>query len=275
MTPRGGKPRCTLAFFGIDRRLDLTGTAIHDLIYALATKYFDVKSVGFLWAPTQINNPRSGEHVDLPPPRFECLPDGRYDSAPPMDLTQESDFQTLKGFGDFWRDDFYSLGNLYSQLTSLARATDMALETQPDVVIFLRPDLLYQNSFVKVLERAAKHIDTAGTGRVFLPHWQPHGGLNDRFALCCGPDAIHAYGHRVQTAAEFCRAADQPLHSERLVRHALAHTPVTRIGLRAARMRSNGIPMAEDYSWHGWKPALRVMAGALRRQVWPKKRSPK
>ena len=266
MTPSSGKSRCTLAFFGIDRRLDLTGGSIEKLIFAPAAKLFDIKSVGFLWAPTQINNARSGEHVDLPPPRFECLPTGQYASATPLDLTQEDVFQDLKAFGDFWRDDFYSLGNLYSQLTSLSRVTDMALKTQPDVVIFLRPDLLYQENFTKVLEQAAAQNTTG----IFLPHWQPHGGMNDRFALCCGDDAIRAYGHRIRLATEFCRIQGQPLHSEKLVRYALAGKIVKRVGLRAARMRSHGVPKIEDYSWRGWKPAMRVMAGALRRRIMPK-----
>lgn len=40
-------------------------------------------------------------------------------------------------------------------LSSLSRTTEMALETQPNIVIFLRPDLIYYDSFAAVLEKAA------------------------------------------------------------------------------------------------------------------------
>lgn len=263
MRPINRRLRCTLAFFGIDRRLDLTGESIHKLIHDPAARRFEVSSVGFLWAPQQISNPRSGEEIALPPPRFDCLPPGLYDSAPPLDLEAEPRFHELKSFGDFWDDGFRSFSNLYSQLNSLSRATEMALLTQPDIVIFLRPDLLYRDSFANVLDRAA----TAEAPGVFLPHWQPHGGLNDRFALCCGKETIRAYGHRVEAATEFCRTKGHSLHSEKLLRYALTNIPVARVGLRAARMRVDGAVKHEDYSYRGWKPALRVLAGALRQRV--------
>jgi len=259
----GRKLRCTLAFFGIDRRLDLTGEVIRKLVYEPAARHFTVASVGFLWAPSRIINPRSGEQVELPPPRIEFLPKGQYEIVAPLVLESEPHFQLLRTYGDFWCDGYQSFSNLYSQLASLTRTTKMALATQPDIVIFLRPDLLYHDNFSNVLELA---LASKGAN-CYLPHWQPHGGMNDRFAICCGEDAIRAYGHRVEKAIDFCESTGQPLHSEKLLKFALKNTAVLRIGIRASRMRADGLARAEDFSWRGWRPALRVTAGSLRQGI--------
>lgn len=266
MTPRPSRRRCAFVFFGIDRRLDLTGPVIDTMAVAPARARFDVSASGFLWTPARIDNPRSGEAADLTPPRFDCLPRGNYRCAPPRPPETVPLFSQLAAFGDYWDDGQLSLSNVVAQLESLRRATDMALARDPDIAVFLRPDLLYHDSFAVVLDRAT---DAAATGRplALVPHWQPHGGLNDRFAICVGEAAIRAYGHRISVALDFCRTTGQPMHSEKLVRHALtrAIVPVGRIALRASRVRIDGRAWPEDFSLHGWKPALRGLAGRVRR----------
>lgn len=267
--PRRSKPRCTFAFFGIDRRLDLTGPSIMDKIIIPAQKSLYVKNVGFLWAPTQITNPRSGESASLVSPRFECLPPGNYISSEVPDLESDEIFKRLTSYGDFWNDGYYSLRNLYLQLKSLSKVTDMVLETNPDFVVFLRPDLLYHDSFSSIF----KWVATANKTQVLLPHWQPHKGLNDRFALCLGAEAIRAYGNRLETAIEFCEKTNQSLHSEQLVHYSLRGVPIKRISNRASRMRVDGLTKSEDFSWRGWKPACRVLLGAVNQYIFSREKN--
>lgn len=253
---------CSLAFFGIDRRLDLTGTSIYEFIFRPAQSLMPISSFGFLWSPSEIRNKRSNEIGELQLPRLHCLPAGHYRVSDPLRLDCNEGFQELKNFGDPWNDDFASLGNLYHQLIALRQVTDQVLHNNSDIVVFLRPDLIYHDSFEKVLLAAAK----VKQPHIFLPHWQPHGGLNDRFAICCGGDAIRAYGHRINCVLDFCIKERCALNPEKLLRFALDGISLSKINIKASRVRINGTLKEEDFSYYGWRPALRVLAGSAKQR---------
>ena len=256
------KPKAVIAFYGIDRRLDITAPSIFEQIIRPAQEVFEVQLMAHLWALPSIQNARSGEAGELASPRLALLPPGYYEVEPPLTLASEKGFQVLCRAGDFWQDDFKSLSNLYSQLVSLQCVTTMAMTEKPDCVIFVRPDLLYHDSLATTLQQAAQARDT-----VFLPHWQPHGGFNDRFAIACGEKAILAYGNRLNAAQAYCEATASPLHAEKLVKFVLAGQgiAVRKSSTRASRVRIDGQIKREDFSWHGWKPALRGWLGRLKR----------
>jgi hypothetical protein len=67
-----------LFFFGIDRRLDVTGPMIEELVSGPAQSRFLVANFGFMWAPKLIANSRSGENSPLISPRLDRLPEGQY-----------------------------------------------------------------------------------------------------------------------------------------------------------------------------------------------------
>lgn len=259
------REHCVLAFFGIDRRLDITAPTIHTTVVRPASHLFEVSAAGYLWRPRFLNNRRTAEAGKVHPPRLDLLPRGNYHVEEPLVLEENAEFLRLRSFGDFWHDDFASLGNLYSQLVSLKRLTRMVLAAEPDCAIFLRPDLLYHDS----IEPALKKARNAGREGIALPHWQPHGGLNDRFAVCFGPRAIRAYGERLDSAVDFCVKSSGPLHSERLLRFAVsrANIPVRRVSTRASRVRLDGSSPSEDFSYRGWVSDLRVAAGFVRREL--------
>jgi hypothetical protein len=251
-----------VAFFGIDRRLDITSHSIIEHIVNPAHKFFDVRLMGHLWHVRSLSNPRSGEEGQLTPPRLSLLPRGEYKIHPPLDLKYCSEFDKIRSFGDFWQDNFKSLANLYSQLISIYQVTEMALTLRPQCVIFVRPDLVYHDSLSNDLKSVQRYLDNI----VLLPHWQPHHGLNDRFAICCGEHTIKAYGQRLQYVAEFCGSTGSQLHSEKLVHFALKknNIKVQRIKARASRVRINGDIFPEDFSLVGWKPLLREFLGSIR-----------
>jgi hypothetical protein len=179
---------------------------------------------------------RHDEHTLLSPDWLEL-------EEPELCLTK-IDFETLKSYDDVWKDEFRSLRNLVHQLHSLDRVTTAALDWKPDICIFVRPDLMYWNSFEKVLAEAVKAPDRTA----FVPSWQHWLGLNDRFSICIGTDAIRAYGTRKHRALPFAKAASG-VHAERLLRHALelAKIDVRCFPVRASRVRSDGEIMREDF----------------------------
>lgn len=255
--------KCVLAFFGIDRNLSITSDSISKRILHPASVYYDVESVGFLWTPGRIDNPRSGEYIDLPPPQISLLPCGTYKTSPPPNLSNDDQFANLLKYGDIWNDQNKSLQNLYMQLVSLSHVTSMAIRAEATVVVFLRPDLIYHDSFSACLKMSSSLTNSC----VLLPHWQPHSGFNDRFAICRGLDAIKSYGYRLEKALEFCRSTESPLHAERLLKYALAGKNVRLIDIKASRVRANGIIRTEDFSYMGWKPSLRRFAGRIRKSI--------
>jgi len=261
---RQSKLKCVLVFFGIDRRLDLTVDSIYRNVIAPASAWFEMQSVGYLWAPERIENPRSGESAELTLPRFNLLPPGDYRFDRPFNLDSDPYFAQLKKHGDFWNDDYRSLGNLYFQLCSLKLGTQLAIATDPDIVIFLRPDLIYHDSFHDLFRRVA----TKPKEGILLPAWQPHGGLNDRYAICIGQRAFSSYGNRLEQALKYCEQERSPLHSEKFLKRVLDGQSVKRISNRAARVRSNGSLQKEDYSYLGWKGSSRVVLGRWRKRLF-------
>jgi hypothetical protein len=169
-------------------------------------------------------------------------------------------FREICAHGDSWGDNFKSLENLFYQLWSLSRGTDLALRSGANIVVFVRPDLLYYDSFRDLLRSVRKKDGDA----VYLPIWQPHGGYNDRFAVCVGETAIRLYGHRINEAKNFCQSVQSPLNSEQLLKYALNAVPVNRVFLRGARVRVSGAPRQEDFSPFGLLTWARSLAGKMR-----------
>ncbi|MCF7728057.1 hypothetical protein [Sulfitobacter sp. M22] len=204
----------------------------------------EVRTFAHFFRQVEIDNPRSGEKGMLRDDEHKLLAPNHLELEEPDLCLDKMGFQILKTYGDVWNDEFRSLRNLVHQLHSLDRVTIAALDWKPDICIFVRPDLMYWNSFEKVLGKAVKAPDRTA----FIPSWQHWLGLNDRFSLCIGTDAIRAYGARQNRALLFAQDASG-LHAERLLRHALeqAEVNVRRFNVRASRVRSDGQILREDF----------------------------
>ena len=72
---------------------------------------------------------------------------------------------------------------------------------------------------------------------------------NDRFAAVSGAKAIRAYGQRIRYIGSYFEKTGAPLHSERLLAHALKKADVTvhRTGIRASRIRAGGERAHENF----------------------------
>ena len=250
--PMDEPPKIAIAFFGIIRSLKDTLHSIQSNVIAPCEDKGVTVSVAHLFDTRRIENDRTKENVEVDPEEFKLL------ELDQVELTNShSDdildvLEAAKKFGDFWEDDFQSLSNLVHQLYSLRRVTQMVLQANADVAVYCRPDIRYHDSIRSGLQSAL----SAREDQVLLPYWQRHkGGLNDRFAICRGEQAIRAYGFRLDAALAFCEATGQPLHAERLLRYSLerASIPTSRLDVEGSRVRANGRVEEEDFKIRRWK----------------------
>jgi hypothetical protein len=236
--------RVAVVFFGITRALRLTLPSIlANLVDPARAIAREVRLIGHFFAQTAISNARSGETGELDPEEYKLLDLDAVELEAPgacLDLYPMAEMQAR---GDIWGDEFASFRNLVHQLHSLKRATLLAEEFQPDIVVFARPDLLYHDSMADHLDMLAR----AHRQFVLVPDWSQWFGLNDRFALAKGGEGIAAYGKRADRMGEYC-ARGKRLHSERFLKYALSEQRVRMVHLRASRVRSNGLQVLEDFT---------------------------
>ena len=84
---------------------------------------------------------------------------------------------------------------------------------------------------------------------IFLPAWQSHNGLNDRFSICSTRNAALNYATRIYYVINYCRTKSQPLHSEYLLKYVVekSDNKIIFINTRAAWVRANKKIKKEDF----------------------------
>ena len=236
------RPKIAICFFGITRSLTYTIDSINEQVIKPAKHIGNVEIFAHFFKQANIDNPRSGEKMSLPTNEHSLLKPDFLQLEEPDFCLEKYDFENLKLFGDFWKDDFYSLRNLIHQLHSLKNVTNIALKSNADIYIFVRPDLKYHNSFNRLLKRAS-HLQSF----TFIPNWQHwEGGYNDRFAICDQKTA-QKYGNRIDRAGQFCQTFDRPLHSENLLKYSLLTEKIYFTNLKASRIRADGTQKKEKF----------------------------
>ena len=247
--------KITVCFFGVVRSVDDTIASIRKNVLLSACQLGDVRVVGHLYRQTKIENSRSSEDAKIDPDQAMRIGFDRLAFEPPNPERVTRLFEELKPFGDDFGDNFASLRNLAHQLKSLETVTQMALQEQPDVVIFCRPDLRYRDSVKRTLRASLKtSVDT-----VWTPSWHVNGGRNDRFAVCRGDRAIKAYGMRGERAVEYCEQIGGPLNSERLLGWAIEQSGIRSrfLAARAQRVRADGRIAERDKEIPAWAHFIR------------------
>lgn len=243
------KPLIAVCFFGIPRSIRYTAGSIRKNVLGPANLNGQVRTFGHFFDQKRIVNERTGEDtfsLDVMEDWFKL--DEVEISAPNRPEILDV-FESARKFGDQWGDDEKSLKNLIHQLYSISRVTALASTHNPDMILYVRPDLNYHDSLDLVLQKAVRFA-SANRAMVFTPEWQCWGGLNDRFAIAVGKKAFMTYGSRFDKAIEYCEEASRPLHSERLVSYALRSSGVdyTYFRQRASRVRANGVQAWEDFA---------------------------
>jgi len=238
--------KIAIALFGIPRGVDVTMPVIATNIIGPCQDSGETRIFFHLYKQTRVTNARSGDDASIPADAYAPFERFQGELETPGHCLDRWHFNIVKGFGDHYNDTFQSVRNLLHQLHSLRRVTKAATAWDPDVVVFIRPDLLYHQPL------SAKALAVAARDERYclIPDWQWWGGYNDRFAVC-GKRAAPAYGRRAERVIEFSLRTGRALHAERLVRYALrregAAVRLTR--MQASRVRMNGRVVDEDFSW--------------------------
>jgi hypothetical protein len=240
--------RCLIGFFGITRSLRHTAGSIHAGFFEpLRQAGITTLRVGHFNLPERLSNPRSGE-FDVVLDRAEsgllaldlCWVEPQSDGAIAAELL------VARGFPDSFGDQYRSLANLCHQLRSLQRLwslLQLAGIGEDDLVLLLRPDLLYLDRFDPA-EQLAPLLQ--GRADLIVPSWQSWGGLNDRFAFCTAR-AARIYATRFRLYIDSCREMGG-MHAETFL-HFVASCHRLRVGLsdlRAVRVRADGRVAGND-----------------------------
>jgi hypothetical protein len=234
--------RCLIGFFGITRSLRHTAGAIRTNFYdPLRQAGITTLRAGHFNLPQRITNPRSGE-FDIALDRAEsasleldlCWIDPQAGSA------IATEFDIARSFPDRFGDQYRSLANLCHQLRSLDRLWSLLQllgVAADDLVLLLRPDLLYLDRFDPALHLAPL---LEGRADLIVPGWQSWGGLNDRFAFCTARSA-RIYATRLRMFIDACREMGG-MHAETFLHFvAVCHRlRVELTDLRAVRVRADG-----------------------------------
>jgi hypothetical protein len=246
-SPVTQRPKIGIVFFGIPRSGNYCYPTIRKNVIDVACSVGDVRVRYHFFDQKTVFNPLSGENGPLPAVDYEpfLVHEGRL--SDPSIIFRFFDIDKIASCGDAWGDGFVSTYNLLRQLYSLQCVTNQILPWGPDLVIFVRPDLIYHDSLIRPLLAA---LATLRSPIARLPSWHwASAGYNDRFAICTGR-AIKAYGLRVQMVESFLSETGGPLHSELLLKYALECSLifVRPFSQKASRVRIGGRVVKERFA---------------------------
>jgi hypothetical protein len=173
------KKKIAIGFFGISRSLKWTAPSIYKNIIIPIQSIYDLKIFGHFYKIKFIKNKRSGENQAPDPDDHKNLKFDELVIQNPTAVLNAANYQNILSYGDAWQDEGKSLSNLIYQLSSLKMLAKMIIKQKPDVVILLRSDLYYHDSFLNAVELQLEMPSFYAS----IPEWQWFGGLNDRFAV--------------------------------------------------------------------------------------------
>lgn len=238
--------KIAVAFFGIPRSSkDCIPSIEENIIGRLVAAGAQAKIFYHLFDLSHITNTRSNENHELDKTNYDYFKqyDGELES--PGLCLENWGFDKVKAYGDYWNDGYQSLSNLIHQLYSLHMVTRRITAFGPDLVAFVRPDLIYHDKIKKsAIEQCIKFPNS-----VVLPSWQWWGGYNDRFALC-GKSSYHAYGERILNVAKYCQIRNRPLHAENFLKYSLDEKGcrIVPTKFRGSRVRVSGDVVHESFN---------------------------
>jgi hypothetical protein len=244
----GANIKIAIAFFGIARSLKFTIGSIDENVIAPLRSMGDVRIFGHLYDLSEIRNPRSGESCMLEAGQHTLIDFDELLIDEPNKCLARFNMSSIFAANDPYLDNFTTVTNLLHQLNSLDLVTTMIQSHyQPDLVVFVRPDLCYHDSFLEPAQLAAR----ACANSIFLPAWQRYGGYNDRFAICDAYSYV-GYGSRAHWVDAYL-GLRKPLISELFLLFALRQAPVQvcTLGATASRVRGDGRREIESFAATG------------------------
>ena len=238
--------KIALCFRGIARSLKHTIETIRSHIIEPAHELGEVRSFTHLFDQAEINDVRSGEVGELDRTEYLLLQSDEVQLEPPNECLALHKFEEIKTYGDSFNNNFSSMRNLIHELHSLKQGWAMAQAWEPDIVLFLRPDLAYQSSFKGLLAETIK-VQRKG---LCIPIWQGCWGANDRYSIATTPTAADTYANRIDRALDYCKKINGPLHAEIFLLACLREdkTPLWFTKIQARRVRLGNVYRKEKFS---------------------------
>jgi hypothetical protein len=243
--------RCFVGYFGVNRALGITYPGLHDnILTPLAEHGFEITQAAHFNCPEHFHSPRSGEHrVEVADHRPSQL-DLELCWLEPQHIDKLGGLYKRTMKFPWWNEadrDGMIRRNALLQLHSLSRLgrlLEMLDSSRFDLFCILRADLLYLDP-MPVADIVGR---IEGGADLVTPSWHRWNGLNDRFAFC-SPKGVQAYLNRIDAVDDFCTAKGF-FHTETLLGHLVETTGLKNefTGLRARRVRANGVIRDEDFS---------------------------
>ncbi|MCU0814067.1 MAG: hypothetical protein MUC32_07005 [Burkholderiaceae bacterium] len=155
--------RIGIGFFGLPRSTPWTLPSLEQHLIEPARSLGVVDERYHLYLQQRVVNARSGEDGALSPGHYAAFEawSGELESA--EGVAEASGLARWSTYGDAYGDGFASLRNLLLQLHSLERLTLQFDADPPDLVVFVRPDLMLHDSLADDMrEILARPVDTSG-----------------------------------------------------------------------------------------------------------------
>lgn len=247
--------KIALCFYGLNRSLSITHRSILEQVIAPWSQAHEVKLFGaFLQPAGGIHNPRSQE-LGVPVEQ-DSLGLLAFDATELVDQAQLDQAIGFDGFlpelKDYYADGHQSTRNIFRSLFALRQAHALARQSfDPDIVVFLRPDLFYIDRWDT--SGMLGKLQASGPQAVLTPIWQQWGGLNDRLAVCSRTSA-QVFASRFEHILEFVIATEEGIQAERLL---LWHCLQQGLDFsscfaeRAIRVRATGLFREENFAETG------------------------
>lgn len=238
--------KIAICFRGINRSLKTTITSIQENIIKPAKKHADVRVFTHLYDLKEINNDRSNEKAKIDSNEYKLLESDWTLIEQPNACLDLYPVDELKAFGDEWDDGFSSFSNLIHALHSLKLGYQASLEWNPDIFVFVRPDLLYHDSFEPTYAKLIKEKNRS----IHLPLWQSYDGCNDRFAIVNSQHLGAVYAQRIDSALSYCKSTQHLLSAEIFLYEHIKknRAKVSFVDLKASRVRAGGRIHKEKFS---------------------------
>ena len=258
-----------ICFFGLNRSLTSTIRSIENYLFKnLDNLSIEYNIYGAFNQIDQFSNDRTGEQ--------DCSIENSESSLINFDalkyLDQDIiddliDWEKVFQFGDVYGqiDSAINLYEKYSTTKNIFRSL-FCLKTAYNLIpeeflgrptIFLRPDIeilsdIDLDFYISLLQRKPRNYAFGESdGVAVLPEWHSWHGLNDRFAICASGNASYVYGNRFDGLIPFLDFSKHPIHPESYLLHVLQASRVEILPIlstRMARIRSDGAPVAEDFT---------------------------
>ncbi|HKX41402.1 MAG TPA: hypothetical protein VJO99_09615, partial [Burkholderiaceae bacterium] len=179
--------------YGIPRGSAIAMPSLAEHFIEPARRIGECRVFYHLYRQDWVVNARSGEAAAMPTDAYAPFASFDGELEPPDRCLERWGFERICAFGDHYQDGFRSIHNLVHQLHSMRQVTARLAAWQPDVVMYVRPDLYYHAAPTHdMIEGLCRHPK-----RCFVPDWHWWGGYNDRFAFC-GAEVYRAYGNRIE-----------------------------------------------------------------------------